>query len=97
MCGQNEPHGMKDCPETIAFMASGTVMINTEGRVVHADGKLLPRGIVGTGGIAKILKEEASKRKGTASSIELESFLVVNYEFAQLNNSNSEYTIMPAQ
>ena len=90
MCGQNELHGMKDCPETIAFMASGTVTINTEGRVVRAGRKLLPRGIVGTGGIAKILKEEASKRKGTASSIELdqESFLIANYEFTQLNNSS---------
>ena len=99
MCGQNEPHGMKDCPETIAFMASGTVMINTEGRIVRADGKPLPRGIIGAGRIAKILKEEASKQKGTASSIELdqESFLAANYEFAQLNNLNSEYTIMPAQ
>ena len=99
MCGQNEPHRMKDCPETIMFMASRTVTINTKGRVIHADGKPLPRGIIGTGGIAKIHKEEASKWKGTSPSIELdqESFLVMNYEFTHLNNSNSEYTIMPVQ
>ena len=90
---------MKDCPETIVFMASGTVTINTEGRVIHADGKPLPRGIIGTSRIAKILKEEASKWKGTLLSIELdqESFLIVNYEFTHLNNLNSEYTIIPAQ
>ena len=45
MCGQNEAHGMKDCPETIASMASGNITINTEGRVVCTDGKPLPRGI----------------------------------------------------
>jgi hypothetical protein len=99
MCGQDESHGMKDCPETIAFLASGTVKINTEGRVVRVDGRQLPRGIIGGGRIAKVLKDEAANRKGSTSNIELdeESFLVANYEFARLNNQDSEYTVMPAQ
>jgi hypothetical protein len=42
MCGQNNSHGMKDCTEMIAFLASGTVKINTEGRVIHTDGRQLP-------------------------------------------------------
>jgi hypothetical protein len=88
MCGQNNLHGMKDCPETIPFLASGTVKINTKGRVIHVDGRQLPRGIIGRGGIVKVLKDEAANCKGGTSNIELneESFLVANYEFARLNN-----------
>jgi hypothetical protein len=97
MCGQDESHGMKDCPKTIAFLASSTVKINTEGRVVCADGRQLPRGIIGGGRIAKVLKDEAANCKGSASNIELneESFLIANYECAHLNNQDSKYTVMP--
>ena len=33
MCRQNESHRMKDCPETIAFMASGIVKMNVDSRI----------------------------------------------------------------
>jgi hypothetical protein len=99
MCGNNAPHNMKDCPETIAFMASGLVKTNTDGKIVRADGRPLPRGVMGSSGIAKVLKDEASSRKGSASNIEVErkDCLVTNYEFAHLNDEDSEYAVFPAQ
>ena len=99
MCGNSAPHNMKDCPETIAFMAAGLIKTNTDGKLVRANGRPLPRGIIGSGGIAKVLKDEASTRKGSSSNIEVEreGFLVANYEFAHLNDEHSEYAVYPAQ
>jgi hypothetical protein len=80
-------------------MASGVVKVNVDGRIVHADGKLLPRAIPGTGGIAKILKDEMSNRKGTSSVAEVDyhRHFVSNYEFAVLDNAGATYTAIPAQ
>ena len=99
MCGQNESHGMKDCPETIAFMASGVVKTNVDGRIIRTDGKPLPRGIPGAGGIAKVLKDELANRKGSTSAAEVEhgKRFVSNYEFAKLDNIGATYTAIPAQ
>lgn len=99
MCGNNAPHNMKDCPETIVFMASGLLKTNTDGKIVRADGRPLPRGVMGSGGIAKVLKDKASNHKGSASNIEVErkDALVANYEFACLNDEDSEYAVFPAQ
>ena len=99
MCGQNENHGMKDCPETIAFMASGIVKTNIDGRIIHADRKPLPRGIPGGGGIAKVLKDELANRKGSMSAAEVEhgKRFVSNYEFAKLDNVGATYTAIPVQ
>ena len=98
MCGNNEAHNMKDCPEMIAFMAFGLIKTNTDGKIVRADGRPLPRGVMGSGGIAKVLKDEAN-RKGSSSNIEVDhdGFLVANYEFARLNDENTVYTVLPAQ
>src|SRR6266849_6780190 len=98
MCGNNDAHNMRDCPETIAFMASGLLKTNTDGKIVRADGRPLPRGVMGSGGIAKVLKDEAN-RKGSSSNIEVDhdGFLVANYEFARLNEENTVYTVLPAQ
>ena len=53
---------------------------------------------MGSGGIAKVLKDEAN-RKGSSSNIEVDhdGFLVANYEFARLNEENTVYTVLPAQ
>src|SRR6266849_2812672 len=53
---------------------------------------------MGSGGIAKVLKDEAN-RKGSSSNIEVDhdGFLVANYEFARLNDKNTVYTVLPAQ
>src|SRR6266849_2955430 len=98
MCGNNDAHNMRNCPETIAFMASGLLKTNTDGKIVRADGRPLPRGVMGSGGIAKVLKDEAN-RKGSSSNIEVDhdGFLVANYEFARLNDENTVYTVLPAQ
>ena len=90
---------MKDCPETIVFMASRLIKTNTDGKIIHADGRPLPRGVMGSGGIAKVLKDEASNRKGSASNIEVkhEDYLVANYKFAHLNDEDSEYMVFLAQ
>ena len=58
-----------DCPETVAFLASGFLKMNTHQNFVRADGRPLPRGVIGSGGIAKVLKDEASNRKCSSSSI----------------------------
>ena len=99
MCGQNESHGMKDCPETIAFMASGIVKTNVDGRIIRADGKPLPQGIPGGGGIAKVLKDELANRKGSTSVAEVEhgKHFVSNYEFVKLDNIGTMYIAIPVQ
>ena len=98
MCGEETSHGVKDCPETVAFIASGILKLNTEGRVVRSNGGSLPRGALDGGGIAKILKEEIKRHKGSASNIEVDkTYLVANYEFAQLDEGDTEYTVMPAE
>src|SRR3984885_2774989 len=56
------------------------------------------RGALDGGGIAKILKEEIRRHKGSASNIEVDkTYLVANYEFAQLDEGDTEYTVMPAE
>ena len=99
MCGQNESHGMKYCPETIVFMASGIVKMNVDGRIIRTDGKPLPWGIPGGGGIAKVLKDELANRKGSTSAAEVEhgKRFVSNYEFAKLDNVGTMYTVIPVQ
>jgi len=98
MCGEETTHGVKDCPETVAFIASGILKLNTDGRVVRSNGGSLPRGATDGGGIAKILKEEIKRHKGSASNIEVDkTYLVANYEFAQLDEGDTEYTVMPAE
>lgn len=42
MWGNNVLHNMKDCPETIAFMASGLIKTNMDGKIGCADGRPLP-------------------------------------------------------
>jgi len=98
MCGEETTHGMKDCPETVAFITSGILKLNTEGRVVRSNGGSLPRGTVDGGGITKILKEEIKHHKGSVSNIEVDKmYLVANYKFAQLDEGDTEYTVMPAE
>jgi hypothetical protein len=38
MCGETVNHLMRDCPETIAFMASGVLKRNSDGKFTRADG-----------------------------------------------------------
>ena len=98
MCGEETTHGVKDCPETVTFIASGILKLNTDGRVVRANSGSLPRGVTDGGGIAKILKEEIKHHKGSASNIEVDkTYLVANYEFAQLDEGDTEYTVMLAE
>lgn len=54
---------------------------------------------MGSGGIAKVLKDKASSCKGSVSNIEVEckDCLIANYEFAHLNDKGSEYAVFPAQ
>ena len=98
MCGKPEVHMIKECPDTIQFMAAGVVKLNDEGRIVRANGTALPRGIPGGGGIAKILKEEIMHKKSTTSNLELDrnAFLVANYEYAHFDKTDTEYEVMPA-
>ena len=98
MCGKPEPHGMKECPETLMFLAAGVVKMNPEGRIIRSDGKPLPRGVPGGGGIAKALKDEVSTKKSITSNLEMDkdSFLVTNYEYAHLSKQDAEYQVMPA-
>ena len=98
MCGKPEAHGMKECPETIAFLAAGIVKVNSEGRIIRSNGNPLPRGIPGAGGIAQILKDEAMTKRSTTSSLEIdrEPFLTANYEYARLSKDKAEYEVMPA-
>jgi hypothetical protein len=98
MCGKPEVHMIKECPDTIQFMAAGVVKLNDEGRIVRANGTALPRGIPGGGGIAKILKEEIMHKKSTTSNLEIDrnAFLIANYEYAHFDATDTEYEVMPA-
>ena len=100
MCGENTDHSMRECPETIAFLAAGAIKKDSEGRLVRLDGSPLPRGKAGEGGIAVLLKAEAANRKGRTSSIEVErNYTTANatYEFAQLSAMDTSYQVMPAE
>ena len=68
MCRKPEVHMIKECPDTIQFMAAGVVKLNDKGRIVRANGTALPQGIPSGGGIAKILKEEIMHKKSTTPS-----------------------------
>lgn len=100
MCGEVAPHSMKDCPKTIAYLASGFMKMDTNGRVARSDGKYMPRapGVPGDGGIAKIIEEELAKKKGCASSVECEPQYasVANYKYAELDQQSAVYDVMPA-
>ena len=98
MCRKPEVHMIKECPDTIQFMAVGVVKLNDEGHIVRANGTVLPRGIPGGGGIAKILKEEIMHKKSTTSNLEIDrnAFLVANYEYAHFDMTDTEYEVMPA-
>ena len=95
MCGKPEVHMIKECPDTIQFMAAGVVKLNDKGRIVRANGTTLLRGIPGRGGIAKILKEEIMHKKSTMSNLEIDrnAFLVVNYEYAPFDMTDTEYEV----
>ena len=98
MCRKPEVHMIKECPDTIQFMAAGVVKLNDEGCIVRANGTALPQGIPGGGGIAKILKEEIMHKKSTTSNLEIDrnAFLVVNYKYTHFNAMDMEYEVMPA-
>ena len=98
MCGKPEAHLLRECPETLQFLATGVIKIGSEGRIVRANGTALPRGIPGGGGIAKVLKEEIMNNKSTTSNLELDqdAFLTANYEYAHFNEEETEYNVMPA-
>ena len=98
MCGKPEVHMIKECPDTIQFMAVGVIKLNDEGCIVRANGTTLPRGIPGGGGIAKILKEEIMHKKSTTSNLEIDrnTFLVANYKYAHFDAMDMEYEVMPA-
>ena len=98
MCGKPEVHMIKECPDTIQFMAVGVIKLNNEGCIVQANGTVLPRGIPGGGGIAKILKEEIMHKKSTMSNLEIDwnAFLIANYEYAHFDTTDTEYEVMPA-
>ena len=99
MCGKPEVHMIKECPNTVQFMVSGVVKLNTKGCIVQANSTALPQGIPGGGGIAKILKEEIMHQKSTMLNLEIDwnAFLIVNYEYAHFNATDTEYEVMPAQ
>ena len=98
MCGKPEVHMIKECPDTIQFMAAGVVKLNDKGHIVRANGTALPRGIPGGGGIAKILKEEIMHKKSTTSNLEIDrnAFLVANYKYTHFDATDTEYEVMPA-
>ena len=98
MCSKPEVHMIKECPNTIQFVAAGVVKLNDEGRIVRANGTALPRGTPGGGGIAKILKEEIMHKKSTMSNLEIDqnAFLVANYKYAHFDATDTEYKVMPA-
>ena len=59
---------------------------------------MLPQGIPGRGGIAKILKEEIMHKKSTTSNLEIDrnAFLIANYEYTHFDVMDTEYKVMPA-
>ena len=42
ICGKPEVHMIKECPNMIQFTAAGVVKLNDEGRIVRANGTVLP-------------------------------------------------------
>ena len=64
MC-EAEGHGVKECPETKAFVAAGVLHLDGMNHLVMADGSRLPR--VGGKGMANAIQELAEKRTSAAN------------------------------
>ena len=98
MCGKPKVHMIKECPNTIQFMAAGVIKLNDKGCIVRANSTALPWGIPSRGGIAKILKEEIMHKKSTMPNLETDqnAFLVANYEYTHFDMMDTEYEVMPA-
>ena len=68
LCDKTGTHrlGITNCPELSALIGEGFVKYNEQGKIVRRDGSPLPRANVGSGGIAKILRDEQTGDKGKA-------------------------------
>lgn len=66
LCDKTGSHrlGITNCPELQALISEGFIKYNEQGKIVKKDGSPLPRAMNGSGGIAKILRDERTADRG---------------------------------
>jgi hypothetical protein len=69
MCDGVHVHrlGVRNCPETGALISEGLIMFSPQGRLVRMDGTDLPRNTIGSGGVARSLREERAHQNKPGS------------------------------
>jgi hypothetical protein len=70
MCNGVHVHrlGVCNCPETGALILEGLIMFSPQGRLVHMNGTDLPWNMIGSGGVARSLREEQAHQNEPGSS-----------------------------
>ena len=68
LCNKSGTHqlGITNCPKLSALIGEGFVKYNEQGKVVKKDGSPLPWAAIGSGGIAKVLRDKWTTDKGKA-------------------------------
>lgn len=66
LCDKTGAHrlGITNCPELQALIGEGFIKYNEQGKIVKKDGSPLPRAMSGSGGIAKMLRDERMADRG---------------------------------
>ncbi|KAF8310919.1 uncharacterized protein EI90DRAFT_3138961 [Cantharellus anzutake] len=92
MC-EDEGHGVKDCPETRAFLAAGVLKLDATNRLVMADGSRLPHAF-GEEKLAQLIRQKAAMR--TTANLEwMRKSETAIHEFGGLGDA--VYEVFPAE